>query len=80
MFCLAWYMCMFPASEGSFVTACACFRGDSSILTLLLDKVKVDPNAQQGREQHAALHAAAKSGAGLESLGLYLVTCCNIVP
>ena len=38
------------------------YRGDASIMTLMLDKVKVDPNAQHGREMHAALHVAAKAG------------------
>jgi len=32
------------------------------MMTLLLDSVKVDPNAQHGREQHAPLHVAAKAG------------------
>lgn len=31
-------------------------------MTLMLDQVKVDPNAQHGREMHAALHVAAKAG------------------
>ncbi|KAL3135087.1 hypothetical protein ABBQ32_008032 [Trebouxia sp. C0010 RCD-2024] len=31
-------------------------------MRLLLDKVGVDPNSQHGREQLAAMHAAAKSG------------------
>lgn len=45
------------------VRVCVCVRGDTSIVKLLLDKVKVDPSAPHGREQHAALHVAAKSGA-----------------
>ena len=41
---------------------CTCLRGDNSILRLLLDKVGIDPNSPHGREQHAPLHIAAKSG------------------
>ncbi|KAL3162656.1 Ankyrin repeat and SOCS box protein 16 [Trebouxia sp. C0009 RCD-2024] len=37
-------------------------KGDKSIMRLLLDKVGVDPNSQHGREQLAAMHAAAKAG------------------
>ncbi len=43
------------------------YRGDISMMKLLLDSVKVGPNAQHGREQHAPLHVAAK--AGMLSLG-----------
>lgn len=32
------------------------------MMTLLLDTVKVGPDAQHGREQHAPLHVAAKAG------------------
>ena len=32
------------------------------MMTLLLDSVKVGPDAQHGREQHAPLHVAAKAG------------------
>ena len=48
-----------PTSGFTVVSEC---RGDASIMTLMLDKVKVDPNAQHGREMHAALHVAAKAG------------------
>ena len=47
------------------VKDCVFLRGDKSIMRLLLDKVGVDPNSQQGREQNAAMHAAAKSGTAL---------------
>ena len=32
------------------------------MMKLLLDSVKVGPDAQHGREQHAPLHVAAKAG------------------
>jgi hypothetical protein len=38
------------------------YRGDISMMKLLLDSVKVGPDAQHGSEQHAPLHVAAKAG------------------
>lgn len=47
-------------------------------MRLLLDKVGVDPNSQHGREQHAALHSAAKSGTGLPAVyTVAFLTCCD---
>ena len=40
------------------------------MLRFLLDEVSVDPNAEHGREQQAALHAAAKSGDVIPSLNV----------
>ena len=38
------------------------YRGDISMMKLLLDSVKVGPDEQHGMEQHAPLHVAAKAG------------------
>ena len=38
------------------------FRGDTSIVQLLVEKLQLDPDEQHGRDCNSALHLAARAG------------------